>query len=178
MDLEGIGEPEKKPRSHKMNLEILTPARRKKLQFEKKKAENEAKGIESTASKRSTARDLARTLVEDEDYQKKLLKRLKDGIAGPIEIWLWRYAYGDPAKSDEEAARQTERYEKMRAEVLEFLKAAPERAAVLEAAVIRAPKALPLPRQPTMEELEADVQAFDKAHGGVERANTENDGRS
>lgn len=164
MDLEGIGEPEKAPRSHKLKLEILTSSARKRAVLTRKKAENEAKGIVSAGSKRSTARDVALRLVEDQKYQKNLLRRLRDGIAGPIEIWLWRYAFGDPAKSDEESKLQHERYEKMRAEVLEFLKSAPERARVLEAAVTKAPRLLPLPALPgreSMEELEEQEKGED-----------------
>lgn len=169
MDLEGIGEEPKKERSHKLKLEILTPARRKRLAIQKRKAEREALGIKGPdvlASRRAPARDVALALVEDPKYLKNLMKRLRDGTAGPMEIWVWRYAYGDPAKSDEENKRQVERYERMRAEVLEFLKKAPERAAQLEAAVTKSPKFLPLPELPgqeTMEELEEAEQGDEPA---------------
>jgi hypothetical protein len=167
MDLDGIGEDEKPTRSDKLNLEIPTPARRKADEIKRKKADREARGVKGPdipANRRSPARDIARSLVDDPVYLKKLRKRLYDGIAGPVEIWLWRYAFGDPGKNEEEARRQAELYEKMRADMRAFLKDAPERAKLLELAVTRAPRLLPLPRQPTMEELEAAERGIGQAY--------------
>lgn len=166
MELPGIGEDERPERSDKLNLEIPTPARRKAIELKRKKAQREAreadrqargvKGPDIPGARRAPARDIARSLIDDPVYLKKLRKRLYDGEAGPVEIWLWRYAFGEPGKNEDEARRQQEMYEKMRADMRAFLRDAPERAKLLELAVTRAPRSLPLPRQPTMEELEED----------------------
>jgi hypothetical protein len=153
MDLDGIGEDEKAPRSHKLNLEIHTPASRKRAEMKAKKAARAAAGDDTDQGTKS-GRSLAKILALDSRYQKNLLKRMRQGIAGPVEIWVWRYAFGEPEKNVEEAKRQTEAYEKMRADVRNFLETAPERSKILEAAVTRAPRLLPLPRQPSMAELE------------------------
>jgi hypothetical protein len=154
VELEGIGEDEKPPNVQKLVLEIPTASRRKHNEFKAKKAARAAAGDESDQGSKS-GRSVAKMLLDSPKYRKKLAKRLEDGIAGPIEIWLWRYAYGEPEKNVEEQKRQLEAYEKMRNDVKAFLEAAPERSRVLEAAVTRAPRLLPLPRQPTMAELEA-----------------------
>lgn len=48
-------------------------------------------------NKRTVAvRDLARGMLEDPDYQAKLIARLKQGRAGLMEPLLWHYGYGKP----------------------------------------------------------------------------------
>jgi hypothetical protein len=90
-------------------------------------------------------RSIAKRLVEDPKYQAELLKRMQAGVAGNIEIWMWRYAYGDPQKNDEQVKKELERFERMREQVRDFLAKAPDRANVLDAAIQRAPRLLPIP---------------------------------
>ena len=55
----------------------------------------------------------ARRLVEDVEYQKNLLIRLRSGIAGPVEPVLWKYAYGDP-KIHHKVQSEEQRFKKLR----------------------------------------------------------------
>lgn len=133
-------------------IEITTSAQRRKRAILKAQEE---RGYLVGKEKVPGARSIARRLVENPRYQRELLKRLVAGVAGPIEVWLWRYAWGDPEKNEQEQERMRERYEQMRTQLLEFLKAAPERAAQLDAAVQGAKRLLPLPKLP--EAVEAQV---------------------
>jgi hypothetical protein len=42
------------------------------------------------------ARELAQKLINDPEYLAGLMERLVEGRLGPLEIELWRYAYGPP----------------------------------------------------------------------------------
>jgi hypothetical protein len=78
-------------------------------------------------------RDIARRLVEDKDYQENLQKRLQEGTAGPMEIWLWRWAYGDPKKAEAATEeKDAERYAAHRQHVLALIRTRPEQARDLE----------------------------------------------
>ena len=127
-------------------IEITTPAqRRKKAIVAKQKERGHLVGRDSQ-SPAPGAREIARKLVEDPKYLRGLKKRLIAGIAGPVEVWIWRYAYGEPEKNEAERQRELERFERMREQLRHFLEKAPERAAVLDASVQRAPRLLPLPQ--------------------------------
>jgi len=52
------------------------------------------KGAENKRTKE--ARELARKFATDKIYQKGLLKRLRAGEAGSMEVTLWYYAFGKP----------------------------------------------------------------------------------
>lgn len=52
------------------------------------------KGVPNKATRE--VKELARALVEDPAYRKKLRDRLLAGKAPQIEIMLWHYAYGKP----------------------------------------------------------------------------------
>ncbi|MBA2253376.1 MAG: hypothetical protein H0W13_11865 [Nitrospirales bacterium] len=41
-------------------------------------------------------RAIAQRLLTDARYRKNLLKRLRAGMLGPLELVLWAYAYGKP----------------------------------------------------------------------------------
>lgn len=128
-------------------IQIPTAAKRKKKDILAKiEARGHKVGLPREAEKKNV-RSIARRLVEDPKYQDELLSRLRAGVAGNVEIWLWRYAYGDPQKNDEAMKQELERFERMRDQVKEFLLKAPERAHVLDAAIQRAPRLLPLPRR-------------------------------
>jgi hypothetical protein len=63
-------------------------------------------------------RAMAARLVEDEEYQENLQKRLRTGEAGAMEIWLWRWAYGDPKRSTEaESERDRQTFAQIRKEL-------------------------------------------------------------
>ncbi len=81
----------------------------------------------------SPVREMARKLVEDEKYQKNLQIRLRDGTAGAMEIWLWRWSYGDPKKGeDREGEEDRRRFMEMRTSVLALIREKPELVAELE----------------------------------------------
>jgi len=40
----------------------------------------------------------ARLLIEDAEYRRRLLRRLRAGEAGALEPLLWYYAYGKPTE--------------------------------------------------------------------------------
>lgn len=44
----------------------------------------------------TAVREIARGMLEDADYQAKLVARLKAGRAGLMEPLLWHYGYGKP----------------------------------------------------------------------------------
>lgn len=51
----------------------------------------------STPSQNIAATSLAKRLLESQDYQTNLQKRLEAGILPPaVEAMLWHYAYGKP----------------------------------------------------------------------------------
>ena len=92
-------------------------------------------------------RDIARELVEDPVYQEKLKGRLRDGTAGAIEIWLWRWAYGDPNRAGEANADETDRrFKELREHVRMLIKERPHEAAQLEDRLLTGMRSLALPR--------------------------------
>lgn len=100
-----------------------------------------------TTKKDFDARVLARDLITDPEYQEKLRARLLEGSLGNLEIWLWRYAGGDPKPDDAEMEAQKKRFEELRGRLQLLLKESPDKARALEAGVLGKKKALPLPRQ-------------------------------
>ncbi len=104
-----------------------------------------SKDIAKVAAKRAAAmpiRERARALLEDEEYVENLQKRLRAGEAGPVEIWLHRYAYGDPkpSKADEEEERQ--HFERVRAEVSRAIQHGGKEARVLDITIQRSSRKL------------------------------------
>jgi hypothetical protein len=66
----------------------------------------------------SEAKRIASKLLDDPIYRVKLLRRLRNGEAGALEVWLWRWKLGDPPRAEqatEEADKS--RFEALRAEV-------------------------------------------------------------
>lgn len=128
-------------------LEIPTAAKRRKKAIVAKIADRGHEVGNPGKAEKKDVRSIARRLIEDPKYQDELLSRLRAGVAGNVEIWLWRYAYGDPQKNDDAMKAELERFERMRDQVKDFLQKAPERASILDAAIQRAPRLLPLPRR-------------------------------
>ena len=66
----------------------------------------------------SEAKRIASRLLDDPIYRIKLLRRLRNGEAGALEVWLWRWKLGDPPRA-EQATEEADhaRYEAVRAEV-------------------------------------------------------------
>ena len=91
------------------------------------------------------ARTIARGLITDPAYQKKLRARLLEGSLGNLEIWLWRYAGGDPKPDDAEMEEQKQRFMELRERLQLLMKDSPEKAARMEAGVL-GKKALPMPK--------------------------------
>ena len=44
-------------------------------------------------------KEMARLMVEDSDYRKKLMVRLRAGKAPQMELALWYFAYGKPKET-------------------------------------------------------------------------------
>lgn len=97
-------------------------------------------------SKSERGRALAVELLEDPEYRDSLRKRLIAGVAGPIEIHLWRMGYGEPPKDDSSKAAEEERFRAMREQLQRYLKENAAEARKLNAVVTRAPRVLELPR--------------------------------
>ncbi len=77
-------------------------------------------------------REIARALIERPKYVTNLEKRLDEGTAGAMEIWLWRWAHGDPRRATEAGADETDRkFKTIRANVLTMLKEHAEEAEAL-----------------------------------------------
>ena len=49
-----------------------------------------------------TAREVARRLLADPEYQQSLVKRLRRGAAPRVELHLWQLAFGRPGVEPEE----------------------------------------------------------------------------
>jgi len=92
------------------------------------------------------ARTVARNLITDPEYQKKLRARLLEGSLGNLEIWLWRYAGGDPKPDDAEMEAQKLRFTELRERLQILMRESPQKAAAMEAGVLGR-KRLPMPRQ-------------------------------
>lgn len=110
-----------------------------------------------TTSKSERGRALAVELLEDPEYRKSLRERLIAGVAGPIEIHLWRMGYGEPPKDDSGKAAEEERFRAMREQLQRYLKENAAEARKLNAVVTRAPRVLELPR-PRLEPEPIDVE--------------------
>lgn len=101
-----------------------------------------------TSKKSEFGKALASSLLNDPEYQQTLQERLRTGTAGPIEVYLWRKAFGDPEKDDSLRAAEEERFKKIREELRMYMENHHEKARVLDAVVTGAPRLLPLPRLP------------------------------
>jgi hypothetical protein len=105
-----------------------------------------AKDGKLTSSRSERGRKLAMDLLEDPEYRKTLRERLMTGTAGPIEVHLWRMAYGEPQKDDSGKAAEEARFAAMREQLGRFLREKADEARTLNAVVTRAPRVLELPR--------------------------------
>ena len=121
-------------------------------------------------SKAEVGRLLAMELLQDPTYRRELKKRLIAGVAGPVEVYLWRKAFGDPDKDDSERAAEAAKFEQIRTELRQFMLENKDRARTLNAIVTRAPRLLPLPRlapqpEPVVVEPQKDARGEDEAEG-------------
>lgn len=98
-----------------------------------------------TSSRSEKGERIAVKLVNDPEYRAALAVRLKQGVAGPIEVHLWRLAYGDPPKNDSIRDDEMKRFEDMRAQLFAFLQNSPLEARALSVAVSRRPHPIALP---------------------------------
>ncbi len=104
-----------------------------------------SKDIANVAAKREAAkpiRERARALLEDPKYLENLQKRLIAGEAGALEIWLYRYGYGDPKADKADEEERKEEFERIRAEVQEVIRAGGKEAKVLDIAIQRSSRKL------------------------------------
>jgi hypothetical protein len=91
---------------------------------------------------------IARKILNDREYRENLLARMRAGVAGPVEVHLWRLGFGDPPKNENEREDETRRFARIREELLAFLREAPEEARALSVAVTRRPLPFPRPALP------------------------------
>jgi hypothetical protein len=98
-----------------------------------------------TSSRSEKGEKIAKRLVNDPDYRVALALRLKQGVAGPIEVHLWRLAYGEPPKNDSIRDEEMKRFQDMREHLFTFLQDSPLEARALSVAVSRRPHPLALP---------------------------------
>lgn len=100
------------------------------------------------------AKRVASRLVDDPIYRINLLRRLRRGEAGPIEVWLWRWRLGDPPRAEQATEEEDKRrFEELRAEVIRTLRSG--EAGAIEEAILG-----PTPRRralPAGEPVEAEV---------------------
>jgi hypothetical protein len=110
----------------------------------------------------SEARQVASKLLDDPLYLLNLRRRLRKGIAGAIEIWLWRWKLGDPPRA-EQATEDVDRkrFDLVRAEVRALI-SRPQEHAALEDRVLGE---LPPPAQLTAGELGLDEEGADEVEG-------------
>ena len=111
-------------------------------------------GLTAQRLKNLPLKERARALLEDKEYLTSLQLRLNAGEAGALEVWLYRFGYGDPKIDKSREEDELERFEEMRSLLRQVL-ADPKKAKALEIAVsrrktLRRPKlaALPLPLEP------------------------------
>ena len=104
-----------------------------------------AKNGRLTTSRSEFGKEIATALVNDPQYRKGVLERLRAGVAGPLEVHLWRLAFGDPQKDDSERAAEIAKFDKIRDELRDYMSKNRDQARVLDAVVTRAPRLLPLP---------------------------------
>lgn len=53
------------------------------------------KGVPNKATRE--VREIARAIIDDPEYRRRLVKRVQDGKVAPaVEALLWHYAYGKP----------------------------------------------------------------------------------
>lgn len=89
-----------------------------------------SKQVKQDAAER---RRVSSELLDDPIYRVKLLRRLRQGTAGAIEVWLWRWKLGDPPRAEmatEEGDRA--RFHELRAEVRMLIRDRPEEYQELE----------------------------------------------
>jgi len=113
--------------------------------LEKARAEGRTGGHDhSPPAATKDVRALAAKLVEDETYQKNLQKRLNAGEAGAMEVWLWRWAYGDPKRAtDAQGERDKQRFAEIRSEIRTLIQKPGLHAELEEKILARATIALP-----------------------------------
>lgn len=90
-------------------------------------------------------REHALSILNDDQYRENLLKRMRAGEAGAVEVWVWRIGYGEPQKDDTDEAAMRARMAAVRETVLGLLRDHPEKAHALSAVVEGASRILPRP---------------------------------
>ena len=109
----------------------------------------------------SEAKRVASRLLDDPIYRVKLLRRLRNGEAGALEVWLWRWKLGDPPRAEqatEEADKS--RFEALRADVRSMIQSGEHVA--LDAQLLGplpARRALPPGEPVEIEQSEEDIDA-------------------
>jgi len=82
------------------------------------------------------AKEIALKLITDPEYLAELQIRLKAGLAGPIEPYLWKLGLGDWTVHHPKAtAADDERFEKIREEAKRILHNDPEKAREVDLAI-------------------------------------------
>lgn len=87
-------------------------------------------------------RERARALLENPAYLKNLQKRLIAGEAGALEIWLYRYGYGEPKADRGEEEEQKQEFERIRAEVQKVIKEGGKEGKILDISIQRSSRKL------------------------------------
>ena len=100
------------------------------------------KGLTAQRIKNLPLKERARALLESPDYLEALQQRLVDGEAGAIEVWLYRYGYGDPKVDKAEDEEQKEEFERIRAEVVQAIKEGKLETKVLDISIQRSSRKL------------------------------------
>jgi hypothetical protein len=87
-------------------------------------------------------RERAREMLEDPDYCEALAARLLIGEAGAVEVWLYRYGYGEPKADKRDEQEERERFEAIRKEVQDIIEKGKAEGKVLDIAVARSSRRL------------------------------------
>ncbi len=87
-------------------------------------------------------KERARALLENPEYLESLQQRLIDGEAGALEVWLYRYGYGDPKLDKAEEEEQKEEFERIRAEVRAVISKGGQEGKILDIAIQRSSRKL------------------------------------
>lgn len=99
-----------------------------------------------TSSRVETGRAIIAGIIHDAEYLEKVKIRVREGLAPQLEVYFWKYLHGDPPKDMSAQDEERAKYEKIRAELHEYMQNHKEEARVLSAVVTRAPRLLPPPR--------------------------------
>jgi hypothetical protein len=102
----------------------------------------DGKSVTKKRQASESVRDRCRGLLEDPDYVKALKLRLLIGEAGAVEVWLYRYAYGDPKPDKADQEEEREHFERIRAEVMQAISTGDKGAKILDISIQRASRKL------------------------------------